>query len=54
MRALKRFWLYDASMTAEYLYRYQGKMIDIDAVYRFLDRLSVTLKPVVEQGVTLN
>ena len=35
--------------TTEYLYRYQGKSIDVDAIYRFLDRLSNTLKPVVEQ-----
>ena len=35
--------------TTEYLYRYQGKSIDIDAVYRFLDKLSGSLKPVVEQ-----
>jgi transposase len=35
--------------TTEYLYRYQGESIDVDAVYRFLDRLSSTLKPIVEQ-----
>ena len=35
--------------TTEYLYRYQGKSIDVDTVYRFLDKLSDTLKPVVEQ-----
>ena len=35
--------------TTEYLYRYQGRSIDVDAVYRFLDKLSDTLKPVVEQ-----
>jgi len=35
--------------TTEYLYRYQGKSIDVDAVYRFLDKLSGSLKPVVEQ-----
>ena len=35
--------------TTEYLYRYQGKSIDVDAIYRFLDKLSDTLKPVVEQ-----
>ncbi|MDR0206034.1 MAG: IS1634 family transposase [Bacteroidales bacterium] len=35
--------------TTDYLYRYQGKMIDVDAIYRFLDKLSNSLKPVVEQ-----
>ena len=35
--------------TTEYLYRYQGKSIDVDAIYRFLDKLSSTLKPMVEQ-----
>jgi len=35
--------------TTEYLYRYQGKMIDVDAIYRFLDKLSSGLKAVVEQ-----
>jgi transposase len=35
--------------TTDYLYRYQGKMIDVDAIYRFLDKLSSGLKPVVEQ-----
>jgi transposase len=35
--------------TTEYLYRYQGKSIDVDTIYRFLDKLSSTLKPVVEQ-----
>ena len=35
--------------TTEYLYRYQGRNIDVDAVYRFLDRLSNSLKPAVEQ-----
>ena len=35
--------------TTEYLYRYQGKSIDIDAIYRFLDKLNNTFKPVVEQ-----
>ena len=35
--------------TTEYLYRYQGKSVDVDAVYRFLDKLSDTLKPEVEQ-----
>ena len=29
--------------TTEYLYRYQGKSIDVDTVYRFLDKLSDTL-----------
>ena len=31
------------------MYRYQGKMIDVDSIYRFLDRLSGGLKAVVEQ-----
>jgi transposase len=35
--------------TTDYLYRYQGKMVDVDAIYRFLDKLSSGLKPVVEQ-----
>ena len=35
--------------TTEYLYRYQGKVIDVDAIYRFLDKLSGSLKPAVEQ-----
>jgi transposase len=35
--------------TTEYLYRYQGKIIDVDSIYRFLDKLSDTFKPVVEQ-----
>lgn len=35
--------------TVDYLYRYQGKRLDIDAVYRFLDRLNSQLKPEVEQ-----
>jgi len=35
--------------TTEYLYRYQGKIIDVDAIYRFLDKLSGSLKPAVEQ-----
>ena len=35
--------------TTDYLYRYQGKMIAVDAVYRFLDKLSDALKSVVEQ-----
>ena len=35
--------------TTEYLYRYQGKSVDVDTVYRFLDKLSNTLKPVVEK-----
>jgi transposase len=33
----------------EYLYRFQGIMLDIDAVYRFLDKLSSKLKEQVEQ-----
>jgi len=35
--------------TIEYLYRYQGTMLDIDAIYRFLDKLNDKLKPQVEQ-----
>jgi transposase len=35
--------------TVEYLYRYQGIRLGIDAVYRFLDKLSDTLKSQVEQ-----
>ena len=35
--------------TVEYLYRYQGVSINIDTVYRFLDKLNNTLKEKVEQ-----
>lgn len=35
--------------TIEYLRRYQGKSLDIDAVYRFLDKLNDKLKPQIEQ-----
>lgn len=35
--------------TIDYLYRYQGVMLDIDAVYRFLDKLNNRLKQQVEQ-----
>lgn len=35
--------------TIEYLYRYQGVTLDIDAVYRFLDKLNIRLKEKVEQ-----
>lgn len=35
--------------TIDYLYRYQGINLDIDAVYRFLDKLNNKLKPEVEQ-----
>jgi transposase len=35
--------------TIEYLYRFQGVMLDIDAVYRFLDKLNDKLKERVEQ-----
>lgn len=35
--------------TIDYLYRYQGTNLDIDAVYRFLDKLNDKLKPRVEQ-----
>lgn len=35
--------------TVEYLYQYQGASLDIDAVYRFLDKLNSKLKQQVEQ-----
>ncbi len=35
--------------TIDYLYRYQGIVLDIDAVYRFLDKLNNQLKEQVEQ-----
>ncbi|MDT0648477.1 IS1634 family transposase, partial [Zunongwangia sp. F260] len=35
--------------TIEYLYRFQGVRLDIDAVYRFLDKLNNRLKTQVEQ-----
>jgi transposase len=35
--------------TIDYLYRYQGVILDIDAIYRFLDKLNNTLKEQVEQ-----
>jgi transposase len=35
--------------TVEYLYRYQGASLDIDAVYRFLDKLNNKLKTKVEE-----
>lgn len=35
--------------TIEYLYRFQGVMLDLDTVYRFLDKLNSTLKERVEQ-----
>jgi len=35
--------------TVEYLYRFQGVSIDLDAVYRFLDKLNNRLKDKVEQ-----
>jgi len=37
--------------TVSYLYRYRGVLIDIDAVYRFLDKLNDKLKDQVEQIV---
>jgi len=40
--------------TIDYLYRYQGIMLDIDAVYRFLDKLNNTLKEKVEQPAFFN
>ncbi len=33
--------------TVDYLYRYQGKSFEIDAVYRFLDKLTSKLKSVI-------
>lgn len=35
--------------TIEYLYRFQGVLLDIDVVYRFLDKLNNRLKDQVEQ-----
>lgn len=35
--------------TIDYLYRYLGTSLDIDSVYRFLDKLNNKLKPQVEQ-----
>jgi transposase len=35
--------------TTEYLYRYQGKNIDVNSIYRFLDKLSGLLKCEVEK-----
>ena len=35
--------------TVDYLYRYQGVSLDIDSVYRFLDKLNSKLKDKVEQ-----
>ena len=35
--------------TVDYLYRYQGVLHDIDAIYRFLDKLNNSLKSEVEQ-----
>jgi transposase len=35
--------------TIEYLYRYQGVLLDIDAIYRFLDKLNSKLKDQAEQ-----
>lgn len=35
--------------TAEYLYRYQGISLDINSIYRFLDKLNSKLKRQVEQ-----
>lgn len=35
--------------TIDYLYRFQGVMLDIDAIYRFLDKLNNQLKIQVEQ-----
>ena len=35
--------------TVDYLYRYQGKSIEVDTIYRFLYKLSDKLKPQIEQ-----
>ena len=35
--------------TIEYIYRFQGIMLDIDVIYRFLDKLTNQLKEQVEQ-----
>jgi transposase len=35
--------------TIDYLYRYQGTTLDIDAVYRFLDKLNSKLKAQIEE-----
>lgn len=35
--------------TVDYLYRFQGKSVSVDTVYRFLDKLQSTLKEEVEQ-----
>src|ERR1700730_2581606 len=35
--------------TIEYVYRYQGVRLDVDAIYRFLDKLNSKLKTQVEQ-----
>ena len=35
--------------TIEYLYRYQGVTLDIDTIYRFLDKLNNSLKERIEQ-----
>jgi transposase len=35
--------------TIDYLYRYEGKQVSIDSVYRFLDKLNSDLKEQVEQ-----
>ncbi|MFP4019336.1 MAG: transposase, partial [Bacteroidales bacterium] len=35
--------------TIDYLYRYQGVLHDVDAIYRFLDKLNNSLKTEVEQ-----
>src|SRR6056297_201562 len=35
--------------TIDYLYRYQGVLHDVDAIYRFLDKLNNSLKSKVEQ-----
>ncbi len=37
------------SFERAYLYRFQGVMLDIDSIYRFLDRLNNNLKQQVEQ-----
>ncbi|MBF0388019.1 MAG: hypothetical protein HQL20_09245 [Candidatus Omnitrophica bacterium] len=35
--------------TVDYLYRYQGVAVEVDSIYRFLDRLNDTYKEAVER-----
>jgi len=36
--------------TVDYLYRYQGVVVQVDTIYRFLDKLQDKHKQIVEQG----